>query len=954
MLMTQEELKKYMYDPNKLQQVMLENLESATNGKYVITEPTNPFVMLMELAVTSGANAITEPLGVVRQLYPNLAEAHSELYHHISDSDVKTLFATPAEVPMVMYVNVKDLYSNGSESADGIYVETVIPIGTEITVNSIIFTLLNNIVVRLYKEGGVFVEQQTNPDLDISVKNLGVLSSGIVNFTNGEPWIVFETLVKQVKKSTINKAITPSEGFDITTSVTNKYSYSNITYKNNRTNNVYTKLNKSHSKAYIDRTTPTCYIEVTGKDVRYKIPDVYLVDGVVSGNIKIDIYETMGKIYLPINKFDMADYAVSIKPLGTTKAEASIANIAVLANSRAVLDGGKDSVTISELKNNIITNSVGSIDVPVTDANIIQRGLLEGFDVTKAMDILTDRVYIASKNLPELNITNIHSRPDIYFNTVGILIDSVPRTSKVIVSGNYLIIKAGCVFKELNNVVNIVDDVELNRMGTLAIDSLINITKTTKYFYTPYFYVIDTSNDTEIRSSVYKLDKPYLENVIIKAKNPNILPKVNLDKYTVELDETGYSLYFSLISNNEFKDTNLNVVKGQLGIYISGSNEKLYIESTYDSVNNLLIFHIDTELILDSNESLTVNNGVSALSSNKISLVSDVEVLLYTLDSNVVDNTNFLATELRYNTDTHTVVFGKEVVTLNLGNKVNNIWNMLYNTYTENKYLKYTENVIQYYEEDVYEVDAGTGSILKCETDIDGNIIPTYNILHHAGDPVLDINGDVVYKHKIGDVVLKNSVPVIDKISGIIRNIDIMMLDYEYKLANSPAHKNYINTVIDTIDSWINGSISDIGNVLLENTTLLYKSYKKAGMIGITSNNKTYSVNYNIKPIVTLYVNNKAYTNNELLTLTYTIGNILHDTINKESVDLTIAKSNIMTAIGSDVVGVKITGVDSVNDSELFNMYDSSKRLVLNKLLTIDDSNNIIVKYDIDIKIISI
>lgn len=954
MLLTTDELSTYMYDPNKLQQVMLDNLESSTKGEFVITEPTNPFVMLMELAVTSGANAITEPLGVVRQLYPDLAETHNDLYHHIADGDLEGLFSTPAETSMVIYINVKDLYSHGSKSADGSYVETVLPLDTEITVNSVIFTLLNNINIRLYTEGGVFVEQQSNDALDISIKNLGVLTSGIVNFTNGEPWIVFETLLKQVKKHTISKTITPSEGFDITTTLTNKYSYSNVEYKNNNTNNVYTKLNKSHSKAYIDRTTPTCYIEVSGADIRYKIPDVYLVDGVVSGNIKIDVYETLGKIYLPINKFDMSDYAVNIVPLGTSEAEASIANINVLANSRAVLDGGVDNVTVAELKNSIITNSTGSIDVPVTDANMTQRGLLEGFEITKALDVLTDRTYIASKNLPEINISNIYSRPDIYFNTVGITISGIPRTSKVVISGDYLIIKAGCVFKENDGVISIVDDLELAYIDTLPINNLISITKNTKYFYTPYFYIIDTSDNTEITSTVYKLNAPYLENVIIKAKNPNVLPKVNIDKYTVELDDTGYKVYFSLISNDDFKSTNLDVVKGQLGINIHNSSEKLYIESVYDKVNNLLIFHIETDLILDSEETLVINSGISSISSKNISLVSDVELLIYTLDAGVIDSSNFLSGELNYNTNTHAVVFGKEQVTLNLGNKVEHIWNMLYNTYTESKYLKHLNDIPMRYEKDVYDVDPDTGSIFTCEIDDDGNTIPSYNILHNAGDIIYDSEDNIVYKHRVGDIVLEDGLPIIDTVSGVIRNIDIMMLDYEYKIANSDAYKNYLTTVIDTIDTWMNGTISDINNVLLENTTLLYKSYKKAGAVRITSGNTTYSVNYIIKPTVKLYVSDDNYSTDELSVLRYNIGNILHDTINSKDVNLVKAKELIIDTLGTNVAAVKISNIDTVNDSEIFSMYDDSKRLVLNKLLSVDEGNNIVVRYDIDVQLINI
>jgi len=955
-MLTKTDLQSYMYDPVKLQQVMLDNIEKSTNGNFVITDPTNPFMMLMELAVTMGANSITEPIGMVKQLYSNLAETPSDLLHHLSDNELVNVFSTPATANLVFYINVKDLYSNGYRATGNNYVETVLTKDTEVIVAGITFTLLNDINIKLYDTGATFVEQQQNTTTNISVKNLGVLSSGIVNFTDGEPWVVFETLVKQVKKHTITKAITPSEGFNIITNIKNSYYYSDIMYKNTNTNNIYTPLNKVHNELYINPAVPSCFIDVMDKTIGFKIPDVYLIDGGVSGNIKIDLYETDGAIYLPLNKYDMTDFAVNIISKGTTVIEATIPNIRVLSSSRNIVEGGKNSLTTAELKNNIINNSTGAIDVPVTDNNIVTKGLYSGYEIFKAMDTITDRLYIGNKNLPTIAIDNIYATPDILFNTLGITLDSIPVTKNVVKVGDYLIIKSGTVFKDNNGVIEIVSDVELAALDGYTSVFLIDTLKNTKYFFTPYYYIIDTVDLNSISSKVYVLNKPFLDSVIIKAKNNNILPKVNLDKFQVTLDDVGYKLYFTLISNADFQQTNLGVVKGQLSIQLINSSEKLYFEATYDATNNLLVFNIDTDLVIDVNNNLTVANGTSTITNRKISLVNNIEVILYTLDTDVVDDTNYLTSEVVLDSTLHKVVFGKEQLTLTLGEELVYMWNMLYNTYTERKYATHTSDKLLKYAEDVYTTDPVTGAIFNCVTDpVTGNLVPEYTKIHSAGDTVLDANGVEVFEYKTGDIILgTDGLPVIDIVSGVKRNIDVLMLDYEFKRTTATVYQNYLSTVLDTLYNWLTVDMVDFNKVLLDNTKILYKSYKSSGKINIASNNTTSSIDYLVKPLVKLYVQLDSYTAADIEVLKFKIGTVIHENLNKDVISSATIKDEIMLAIGSNVVGVKVTNIDTVGNAEVFNIVDKTKRLVLNKILYYNSNNELIVKYDIGLDIIAI
>ena len=57
-----------------------------------------------------------------------------------------------------------------------------------------------------------------------------------------------------------------------------------------------------------------------------------------------------------------------------------------------------------------------------------------------------------------------------------------------------------------------------------------------------------------------------------------------------------------------------------------------------------------------------------------------------------------------------------------------------------------------------------------------------------------------------------------------------------------------------------------------------------------------------------------------------------------------------MKELGSDVLSVKVTGIDNAN-SELIYIEDKNTRLSLDKILVINDYNQLEVKYNVDVAI---
>lgn len=942
-----EEMRKLAYDPNAIQRHMYTELGIAKDGEYAVGDPNNPFVLLMEMATVSAANAIVEPLGVTRSLHPSLAEGHDELYRHVANNQLTNMFSVPVTTPFAFFVNVKDLRSNGVRNEEEKYYETTINADTEVVVMNTTFTLLNDIIIRHYDTNNVFVEQQVSEN-DIANNSLGVLTSGIVNFEDGEPWIVFESKIKQVKKHTINKAVTAAEGFNLIAVIKDQYHHSEISYKNNYTGGKYKVLEKTHAEDFINKNNPTVFIKLKDKDIEYKIPDVYLTNGIISGNIKIEVYETQGEVYLPLNKFDVNDFKVNLHVDATTASKSSIANITVKSTCRTIAEGGRNTIDIETLRKAIVNNSTGDIDIPITLENIKTKGEHNGFKIFKSLDTVTGRTFVASKNLPDYESNLVSSKPDVFFNTISLIANDLPNTNDVINTDDFISVKSGVIFKEYNGMFTVLSDKEKEELLNTPISDLVYHMSVNKYFWTPFYYLIDKTNDTTINTRVYDLDKPTMFDEKIISKNINLIPRVNTNLYTVQKTASGYKVMFNVIGNAEFNNLNMNYFRAQLSIPLIGEENKIYYFANFDITNSLFSFEITSDLFINDDNYITLTNGISDISNKLVSLLTKAEVHLYTVDPLVNDESNFIRREIR-DVNENIVVLSKEEFKLELGKKVDYIWNKLYNTYTERKYKKHTESVKRVHEKDVYEVFEN-GSIFKT---VNGELYK--NKLHSAGDYVTDEHGNYEYQYREGDVILddKNR-PIIDQEAGVVRHVDILMLELEYKLAGSNIYKNFLETNIDVIKNWLFNTLPEINENLLEDTKVLYRSYKRCENISILVNNTSVSIPYSISPEVTLYTYRKEFTEEEMQSMHSTIGKIIDKHLDGEVISVIDIKKEIDTTLGSDISGVKVTGIEPSNDSEVFSFIDKNKRLILRKQLAVGNNDELTVNYNIKLNISTI
>lgn len=950
MSLTKDQIQGYIYDPSKIQKLILEYLEQSNEDKLAVIDPTNPFTMLLEAAAVTASNAVTEINNVTRKQYPSLANVEDDIFHHITDNELTNMFAVPAEVAINFYVNIIDMKANGYRPDGANYVQTTIPKDTSINILDTYLTLLNDITVRLYDNSSVYVEQHLNSDNDLAYDDIGTLQGEIITSSEGTPWIKFTTKIKQLRKYTVNKAVLASTGFKQIINITDKYCFAQISYKNDTTNGVYKIISKTHSEDYIDPQVPTCYISLYDKNILFKIPDVYLVEGMISGNVNIDVYDTKGKIYLPIDKYTPADFVITLGDTNASASTLSAKKMSIMADSKSILDGGRDNSTMEELRSSIINNTTGDIDLPITDYQLTRLSELNGFTIVKATDVVTSRLYYALKSLPNYDSSLIYAKADVFFNTCKLVLEDIKNYDNIVVNDDIFIIKSNNIFKEDNGVITLTTPEQLKYIQGLENIKLINHLEDTKYFFNPFYYII-TLDEDYATSRVYDLDNPDITATRILEKNLTLTPRVNINKYGVIKSPTGYRIIVTLTPNTEFSELEEGSVKLQMKLPLFGSNTYAYIDADYNKVNDMYAFDIITDLNINSDNLLDLKNGVSDIATKRFALDADVLIYIMSTDASVLDPSKFLQDEIYVNDTKTYVVFTKEQLSITFGTELDHIYNKLYNAYTQRKYRTYDYDVPAVYEEDVYQQDPKTGSIFS----VTSNNISTnleYKVLHKKGDPILDKEGNPTYKYKKGDTILDtNGNPIIDTSGGLVRYIDMLLLEYEFYRANSTAYTQYKDNVLSTLKKYITSDLKDINNKLLENTKVLYRSYKSSEYITIIINNNYSIIPYNIIPDVTLYMSNTSTLTNDLLEeYKNTIGSVFNDYLDNSILKLEDLKTKIKEKIGSTVTGVKITGIEPTN-AEVINIKDENTKLVLNKVLSLNKNNEYVVKYDIKLTV---
>ena len=97
------------------------------------------------------------------------------------------------------------------------------------------------------------------------------------------------------------------------------------------------------------------------------------------------------------------------------------------------------------------------------------------------------------------------------------------------------------------------------------------------------------------------------------GKNIGYSERVNIDKYYVSKTPEGYRLMFTHISNEEFKRIPIENIFIQVKLTLSNGTTPATFYAKYDEVHEWWYVDFETNMLLDNNDNLDLQNGESKL-----------------------------------------------------------------------------------------------------------------------------------------------------------------------------------------------------------------------------------------------------------------------------------------------------------------------------------------------------
>lgn len=950
-------------NPSLITRIIFDHLQEIKSGEVNIVDPSNPFVFLLTTSAVNTALAVNETISLHRRLYPSLAQTTDDLYLHMSDKDFLDRFASPADTVFTfafMFSDIKDrlIYVPSERCYKG-----TIPRDTEIEIDGIIFTLDYPIDIRKYDSGLII-------SYDTSINNpTSSLTSNNVNYrTLRSPdqidWLFIDVPMRQLSIRTSFYTLQNSLYFKEKVEVVDQYYFARVFYRNNNSGNQWVEMKTTHTDQVFDATVPTAVLRVTEGLLEVSVPPVYQTTGLVSGEIRIDVYSTKGKLNLNFVGYRPTAYTVRLKAIDRERDVTDYSNIIgqltyYVYNDRRMV-GGKNLITYEELRHRVIENSVGDQKLPITNVELTAEVNNNGFDLVKNVDVVTNRIFLATQRLPKPINPQLITAANIGMATFIASFDTLKAHRYVINNHQRVTVLSRNLYESQNGIVRQLAPEEIEQIKALAKVDLVAYVNARQFLYSPYYYVLDNSqNEFDIR--IYDLDYPTAYDLNFVEQNMTLQLPVNTGSYRIDKIDEGYRITVVTKSGNHYKQLPDTVVFLQLGFKSKGESTQAYVDGrlvgkTSDD-ERIYEFDLLTNYDVDSDGYLCITNA--KMFSNEVLktwIKLDTDISLYYITSSLIEGylpskSDQLAGRFLFNNAVASVTHEKISVTL--GKHLKNLWSRSRTLPTYEQYERYDSDVPLLYTEDVYKIDPVTGSIFSIDPVTKQ---PVYTILHHKGDPVLNPDGTLVLLHRKGDIVMSDNKPVLLDSESFLREYDLLFVDGRYFFADNQLFKDYRDEVAAIITTWVTDNLLSIQGRLLEKTKIFFYPKTTLGTIKVQTSSKNTEFIYAEQTFrVEVYVRDNVYQSYDLKeAIKATIVKGLDALITDKTILIDEATKTIKDSLKDSVVSLRISGLAGSANYNMLTVVDDSTRLCLRKRLEQQSDGKVAVIEDVEYEFINV
>lgn len=959
------DLSRYTSNPEAGVRVALSALTAVNNGTVEFLDATNPFVQALEVSVVNTAMFLQQNAALHRRLHPKAATDMADLHLHMADTDYVNIFALPTTAIFYMVIQESELLNAMIEDAATGISQVTIPRNSIFYAADIPFSLQYPIHIRQLQHGGlqaVFDATQSSPlqNLDTNVLPLETVTDA-----TGVKYIKFSFLATQFDILTRTTDVNSTGGFTTKIAFDDEFYYCRV-YRQDG-NGRWVEMQTTFTEMVYDVDTPTAVLSVDKNTLTCTIPVVYVTTNQVRGKVRIDIYKTKGNISMYMGDYQPSDFKAKWLHIDPIDASLEVAAMSKLRNyliwSQDTAIGGRSALPFDEVRARVLTNSIGPRQIPITPAQI-QTSLVDaGYDIVKNVDTYTGRALWAAKALPNPGGANTYTPASASMLRLVGTMQAMKQGYGVTSHATGLTVTSSALLNTNNGKTTLMSTAQYNQLTTKPLSEQATLLNDGDYSFTPFYYVLDDTTDAFLVRP-YFLDYPSIQSRSFVKENATTGLQVSIGSSSIAKTTTGYRLVLTTTSNDAYQELEDNKVSCQLAFTSNAQNGVAFYTGIQelrvdDAGERTFVFNIHTDYDINTDHRMNLTgfevDGLTKIPRADLTQVFSIYFSTTTPMPNTY-STSSIDSQIGINyLPAGSIGITVERLKIQFGAYLNTLWNSYRSFASEIDYQTYDADVPAVYEEDVYEKDIVTGSIFSFNTD--GTL--RYNLLHAAGDVRRDAQGNVIYAYRAGDPVVDAQTgkpqPLTNYNAKLKRSLDLFVIDAVYSFANDTITTSYLKSIKTALLSWLTDDLVELNKQALERTEISFYPKTTKGVISVkTGNNVQESIEAAQSLTVTYYVTDDVYTNPPLLATIETstikaIGAYF-------AANTTVSSSGVLKVLRDlgrdDIVDVNVDGLAGRTGDVVLTVMDSSTRLSVGKVLSVQANSQLAVKDDLSVNFI--
>jgi hypothetical protein len=948
-------------NPGDIQALQLQQLEDTLAGTTDVADPGNPFIFLMEASAVNSAGAMLSYEDYTRLTYGSMAQTPAQLYTQMSDVDYLNRFAIPSTAVFYLLIQYDQLIAAMVPTGVNNISQVTIPRYMAVTVNGVTFTAQYPINIIQMSGGGLQItydNSELSPVQSLSTNIVPwemVTLNDLAGQTGPTEYVALTLNLQQFAINSQTGKVNNATGFVQTYPYTDQFYYCRAFSIDNAGNK--TEILTTHTDQNFDPTTPTLLLQDLGGSLQVELPIIYLTNGTIGGEIEVDIYTTKGSLTLDLSQYAPNSFTIAWNGADTSDSQyvAPLTNIATMtiysSGTGSVTSGGSNGMTFATLRAQVLANNYGPVTTPITPSQVSEALQNLGYQSVTDVDIVTDRIIIATRALPPPSNGVTTGGASMTIQTLVASTNQLAQGSTVVDNSeeyDRITLLPTTLYELVNGQLSVVPDVSLAALKALANDSLVNAINNATYLYSPFHYVLDfTNNMFELRP--YYLEAPAVNSVQFVEANQTAGITVGTAYKEIIATPTGYRLRIQCQSSQTWKSLPDGQCFCQIAFIPEGETDYAYMNGTLigtlplqgatasTATNNtnerVYEFDITTNFDVDANDDLSLTSFQMFNDTVRVhatSLTDNFQVF-WIAQGIINSQTQTTNIDLIMGTDllpSGCLGLAQETMNISLGVALDNgLWHRSRTIAGSGLNQVYSANVYQTYASVVYARDSNGNIIL---TNNNGTV--SFQILHNAGDPVLDSNGNQVLLHAAGDPVLDangNPIPISD--GTLQRQCDLFLIEGVYYFATDADTSAYAATIAPTIVDWITTDLASVQSTLIEETNLYFYPQITVGDVEVlVQTGKTATIAAEQQFSVLYYLDSTAWNDTSLRQpLTQQAITTLYTACQSKTLSLLAIQSSLASQVGSDIVGIDIEGLGGSLDLSTVTVVDDSARLSL-------------------------